>query len=125
MISVSLFVAMYPSRLLENQSISHGLVVPTTVNSAAATISNAVIDTTSDSAVSSMGSERVSSISDSDWIDTNASDSNAATAGAAASVPSVSAYSMDYSSGFVCAFLWLDILGRDILMVQSLLQGQI
>ncbi len=54
------------------------------------------------SAVSSMGSERVPSISDGDWIDSSGvgNDSNAtATGGASAVVPSTSAYSIDYASG--------------------------
>lgn len=91
---------MYPTRLLENQTVAHGIIpMPHSVNgTAVAGVANTVIDTTSDSAVSSMGSERVPSISDGDWIDTNATDSNGTAAGATAITPSTSAYSMDYSA---------------------------
>ena len=88
---------MYPARLLDNQTVAH--ILPHSVNgTAVAGVTSAVIDTTSDSAVSSMGSERVPSISDGDWIDTNATDSNGTAAGATAVTPSTSAYSMDYAS---------------------------
>ena len=94
--------AMYPTRLLEGQPVAHGIVLPNSVNPSGATVQpgvSSVIDTTSDSAVSSMGSERVPSISDGDWIDSNVTDTNS-TAGATAVVPSTSAYSMDYATGY-------------------------
>lgn len=94
---------MYTPRLLDNQPVNHALGLATSnTNNAVVTsvIPSAVIDTTSDSAVSSMGSERGPSISD-DWIDTsNATDSNSTSvAGATAVLPSGSAYGMEYSSG--------------------------
>lgn len=95
--------AMYTPRLLDNQPVNHALGLATAnANNAVVTsvIPSTVIDSTSDSAVSSMGSERGPSISD-DWIDTsNATDSNSTSvAGATAVLPSGSAYGMEYSSG--------------------------
>lgn len=95
---------MYPPRLLDNQPVNHSLgLAPTNSggNAVASIIPSTVIDTTSDSAVSSMGSERGPSISDGDWIDTsNATDSNTTSVtGATAVLPSGSAYGMEYSSG--------------------------
>ncbi|XP_057375216.1 segmentation protein cap'n'collar-like isoform X2 [Daphnia carinata] len=95
---------MYPPRLLDNQPVNHSLgLAPTNSggNPVASIIPSTVIDTTSDSAVSSMGSERGPSISDGDWIDTsNATDSNTTSVtGATAVMPSGSAYGMEYSSG--------------------------
>lgn len=97
--------AMYPPRLLDNQPVNHSLgLAPTNSggNAVASIIPSTVIDTTSDSAVSSMGSERGPSISDGDWIDTsNATDSNTTSVtGATAVLPSGSAYGMEYSSGY-------------------------
>lgn len=94
---------MYTPRLLENQTVGHGLGMNNgpTASGNATVIPSTVIDTTNDSAVSSMGSERGPSISDGDWIDSNATDSNATSsvAGATAVLPSGSAYGMEYSSG--------------------------
>jgi hypothetical protein len=97
---------MYTPRLLENQTVGHGLVLnngSTASGGNATVIPSTVIDTTNDSAVSSMGSERGPSISDGDWIDSNATDSNATSsiAGATAVLPSGSAYGMEYSSGYI------------------------
>jgi nuclear factor erythroid 2 len=95
---------MYTPRLLENQTVgTHGLVLNngSTAGGNPTVIPSTVIDTTNDSAVSSMGSERGPSISDGDWIDSNATDSNATSsvAGATAVLPPGSAYGMEYSSG--------------------------
>jgi len=88
---------MYTPRMLDSQAVSHGMVLPG--NSSAAVIASAM-DTASDSAVSSMGSERGPSIAEGDWIDNSASDSNATSSAATAvNVTSASAYTMDYSSG--------------------------
>lgn len=92
---------MYTPRLLDNQPVNHVIGLAGANNaSVTSVIPSTVIDTTSDSAVSSMGSERGPSISD-DWIDTsNATDSNSTSiAGATAVLPSGSAYGMEYSSG--------------------------
>lgn len=91
---------MYTPRMLDNQPVNHTLGLANNTNPAVASvIPSSVIDTASDSAVSSMGSERGPSISD-DWIDTsNATDSNSTVAGATAVLPSGSAYGMEYSSG--------------------------
>lgn len=99
-----LFKAMYTPRLLDNQPVNHsiGLTSANGGNPAVSSvIPSTVIDSTSDSAVSSMGSERGPSISDGDWIDTsNATDSNTTSiTGATAVLPSGSAYGMEYSSG--------------------------
>ena len=96
--------AMYTPRLLENQPVNHVLGLTSTNNGnvpVSSVIPSTVIDSTSDSAVSSMGSERGPSISESDWIDTsNATDSNSTSVtGATAVLPSGSAYGMEYSSG--------------------------
>lgn len=89
--------------MLDNQPVNHTLGLATANNNNSAVTSvipSTVIDTASDSAVSSMGSERGPSISDGDWIDTsNATDSNSTVAGATAVLPSGSAYGMEYSSG--------------------------
>ncbi|EFX86500.1 hypothetical protein DAPPUDRAFT_307821 [Daphnia pulex] len=95
---------MYTPRLLDNQPVNHsvGLTSANGGNPAVSSvIPSTVIDSTSDSAVSSMGSERGPSISDGDWIDTsNATDSNTTSiTGATAVLPSGSAYGMEYSSG--------------------------
>lgn len=96
---------MYTPRMLDNQQpVNHTLGLASANNGntvVSAVIPSTVIDTTSDSAVSSMGSERGPSISDGDWIDTsNATDSNSTSvAGATAVLPSGSAYGMEYSSG--------------------------
>ncbi len=88
---------MYTPRMLDNQTVNHTGLGQNTTNPAVSAI--APIDTTSDSAVSSMGSERGPSISE-DWIDSNATDSNATSsvAGATAVLPSGSAYGMEYGS---------------------------
>jgi len=90
---------MYTPRMLDGQAVSHGIVLPTGANATAPAITSA-IDTASDSAISSMGSERGPSIAEGDWIDNNATDSNATSSGATAVVTSGSAYGMEYSSGY-------------------------
>lgn len=94
------FLAMYTPRMLENQTLGHNIGLPGATNNNGATgIANAVIDTTNDSAVSSMGSERGHSISEGDWIDnTNATDSNTSSlAGATAVLPTTTTYGMEFS----------------------------
>lgn len=95
---------MYTPRLLDNQTVNHGIGMAGANAGAAAVVTSVIpssaIDTTSDSAVSSMGSERGPSISEGDWIDSaNASDSNATSsvAGAGAVLSSGSAYGMEYA----------------------------
>ena len=99
--------AMYTPRMLDSQAVSHGMVLPG--NSSAAVIASAM-DTASDSAVSSMGSERGPSIAEGDWIDNSASDSNATSSAATAvNVTSASAYTMDYSSGYLQSILSINL----------------
>lgn len=91
---------MYTPRMLENQTLGHNVGLPgANNNSVAAGVANAVIDTTNDSAVSSMGSDRGHSISEGDWLDnTNAPDSNTSSlAGATAVLPTVTSYGMEFS----------------------------
>ena len=89
---------MYTPRMLDSQAVGHGIVLPSGANATAPVVASA-IDTASDSAISSMGSERGPSIAEGDWIDNSASDSNATSSGATA-VSSGSAYGMEYSSGY-------------------------
>ena len=91
---------MYTPRLLENQTLGHNIgITGANNNNGASGVANAVIDTTNDSAVSSMGSERGHSISEGDWIDnSNATDSNTSSlAGATAVLPTVASYGMEFS----------------------------
>lgn len=104
---------MYTPRILDNQNVTHGGLVPSNSNAAAIPTAIPPIDSTSDSAVSSMGSERGPSISE-DWIDSNATDSNATSSvgGATAVLPSGSAYGMEYgASGYVPLVNLLPMIG--------------